>query len=78
MKPGGVTLQSAHVSHIVNLKFSGMLIYTNNPVTCGVFKLQALEKLKEKEIVLQKKISIEVERAKEFTKAKNKQGLHQL
>ncbi|XP_058104326.1 vacuolar protein sorting-associated protein 32 homolog 2-like isoform X4 [Magnolia sinica] len=35
---------------------------------------QTLEVLEEKENVLQKKISIEVERAKEFTRAKNKQA----
>ncbi|KAH7659338.1 charged multivesicular body protein 4 [Dioscorea alata] len=35
---------------------------------------QTLAMLKEKEIVLQKKISIEAERAREFTKAKNKQA----
>jgi len=39
--------------------------------------LQALEKLEEKEIVLQKKIAMEVERYKEFTKANNKQGADQ-
>lgn len=32
--------------------------------------------LEEKENVLQKKISIEVERAKEFTKANNRQGIY--
>ncbi|ONK73512.1 uncharacterized protein A4U43_C04F32400 [Asparagus officinalis] len=36
---------------------------------------QALAKLKEKEILLQKKISIEVERENKFTKAKNKQAV---
>ncbi|KAJ3674065.1 hypothetical protein LUZ60_006057 [Juncus effusus] len=35
---------------------------------------QALDVLEKKEMVLQKKISIEIERAKEFIKAKNKQG----
>ncbi|XXG77908.1 hypothetical protein AAC387_Pa08g1963 [Persea americana] len=35
---------------------------------------QTLEMLEEKENVLQKKISIEVERAKEFTRANNRQA----
>ncbi|KAJ3678013.1 hypothetical protein LUZ60_001816 [Juncus effusus] len=35
---------------------------------------QALDVLEKKEMVLQKKISIEIERAKEFIKAKNKQA----
>ncbi|XP_073111196.1 vacuolar protein sorting-associated protein 32 homolog 1 isoform X1 [Elaeis guineensis] len=34
---------------------------------------QTLEMLEKKEIILQKKISVEVERAKEFTRARNKQ-----
>ncbi|PKA61142.1 Vacuolar protein sorting-associated protein 32 like 1 [Apostasia shenzhenica] len=34
----------------------------------------AFEKLEEKEFVLQKKIAVEIERAKEFTKIKNKQA----
>ncbi|KAG0454084.1 hypothetical protein HPP92_025388 [Vanilla planifolia] len=35
---------------------------------------QAFERLEAKEIVLQKKIAVEIERAKEFTKAKNRQA----
>ncbi|XP_078163834.1 vacuolar protein sorting-associated protein 32 homolog 2-like [Carex rostrata] len=38
---------------------------------------QALETLEKKEIVLQKKISIEAERAKEFTKSRNKEAVMQ-
>ncbi|XP_020586240.1 vacuolar protein sorting-associated protein 32 homolog 1-like [Phalaenopsis equestris] len=33
---------------------------------------QAFEKLEKKEIILQEKIAVEIERAKEFTKAKNR------
>ena len=40
---------------------------------CGFFVLvQTLEMLEKKEKVLQKKAAAEVERAKEFTRAKNK------
>ncbi|XP_010919710.1 vacuolar protein sorting-associated protein 32 homolog 1 isoform X2 [Elaeis guineensis] len=38
---------------------------------------QTLEMLEKKEIILQKKISVEVERAKEFTRARNKQAAMQ-
>ncbi|XP_072960821.1 vacuolar protein sorting-associated protein 32 homolog 2-like [Typha angustifolia] len=38
---------------------------------------QALEVLEKKEIVLQKKISLEVDRAKEFTRSRNKQAAMQ-
>lgn len=37
--------------------------------------MQTLEMLEKKEKVLQKKASAEVERAKEFTRAKNKKGI---
>lgn len=46
-------------------------------MTYIAFKLQVSQKLEEKGTVLQKKITIEVERAREFTKAKNKQGVDQ-
>lgn len=38
------------------------------------FYMQTLETFEKREISLQQKISGEVERAKEFTRAKNKQG----
>lgn len=40
--------------------------------------LQTLEMLEKKEKVLQKKIAMEIEKAKEFTRTKNKKGKQML
>nr|CAD1844944.1 unnamed protein product [Ananas comosus var. bracteatus] len=48
-----------------------------SPVSSSQQLKQVLEVLGQKEITLQKKIDIEVERAKEFTRARNKQAAFQ-
>lgn len=47
----------------------------NLVIWCVVFGIQTMDVLEEKENVLHKKILLETERAKEFSKAKNKQGI---
>jgi peptide methionine sulfoxide reductase MsrA len=39
--------------------------------------LQTLEMLEKKEKVLQRKIATEIEKARDFTKAKNKRGMYE-
>ncbi|XP_038975935.1 vacuolar protein sorting-associated protein 32 homolog 2-like isoform X2 [Phoenix dactylifera] len=48
-----------------------------SPKSSSDKRKQTLEMLGKKEIILQKKISVEVERAKEFTRAKKKQAAMQ-
>ena len=50
-------------------------LYVSSWVNCLLFDvMQTLEMLEKKEKVLQKKAAAEVEKAKEFTRAKNKKG----
>lgn len=42
---------------------------------CSLFLMQTLEMLEKKEKVLLKKAAAEIEKAKEFTRAKNKRGV---
>lgn len=55
----------------------GPLICPDRDITKFWFSCkQTLEMLEKKENVLSKKASLEVEKAKEFTKAKNKRGMN--
>lgn len=75
----GVTMKSTHQSHrikflFLQLGFDPFRHLLLSFSVCFLF-LQSLQKLEAKEKILQSKISTENERARDFTKSRNKKGM---